>query len=167
MNLRNYLIAGAAAVGLALPTTAGAQTIAQVTTDLNLRAGPGTNHGVITSMPRGAQVQVHQCPTSWCQVSYGGVTGWASHSYLAAGVAMQPRTRTYAVAPQPQVRFGIDVGPRYRDFGPRHRYGSRFEARRHFRRGWYDDHYYDGRRWYYDDDWHARPRSGFSFSFGG
>jgi uncharacterized protein YraI len=113
---------------------------------------------VITSMPRGAQVQVHQCPTSWCQVSYGGATGWASHRYLSTGVAVQPRTRTYAVAPQPQVRFGIDVGPRYRDFGPRHRYGSRYD-RRHFRSGRFDNRY--------DDRYYDRRGSGFSFSFGG
>lgn len=158
MKLRNYLIAGAAAAGLALPTVAAAQTLAQVTTDLNLRAGPGTNHAAIGVMPRGAQVQIHQCPGSWCQVSYGGTTGWASQRYLSTGFAAQPRTRTYAVAPQPRVTFGFDVGPRYR-------YGSRYH-RRHFHPGWYDDHYYDGRRWYYDDAWHARPRTGFSFSFG-
>lgn len=156
MNFRNYLIAGAAAIGMALPTVAAAQQLAQVTTQLNLRAGPGTNYAVIGTMPRGAQVHVHQCPSSWCQVSYGRTTGWASHRYLSGGVAMQPRT--YAVAPQPRVTLGFNLGTRYAT--PAYRYGSR-----HYRPGWYDDHYYDGRRWYYDDDWHPRPRSGFSFSF--
>lgn len=163
MKFRSYLIAGAAAVGMALPTMAGAQTLAQVTTDLNLRAGPGPGHGVITSMPRGAQVHVHQCPGSWCQVTYGGTTGWASHRYLSGAVAMhQPRVYS---APQPSVTFGLNIGPRYRDVSPRYRHGSRFD-RRSMRAGWYDDHYYDGRRWYYDRRWHDRPRAGFSFSFG-
>jgi uncharacterized protein YraI len=162
MKLRSYLVAGATAIGMALPTIAAAQTLAQVTTDLNLRTGPGSNHAVIGAMPRGAQVHVHQCPGSWCQVTYGGTTGWASQRYLSTGVAMQPRI--YA-APQPQVRFGLNIGPSYRDVGPRYRYGSRYD-RRSMRAGWYDDHYYDGRRWYYDGGWYDRPRTGFSFSFG-
>jgi len=165
MNLRSYLIAGAAAIGMALPTAAAAQALAQVTTDLNLRSGPGTNHGIITAMPRGAQVAVHQCPGSWCQVTYGGVTGWASHRYLSGAVAMQPRTRTYAVTPEPRVRFGFGVGPRYRDYGPRYRYGSRYHGR-NAPPGWHDDGVFGDRSWYYDDDRDIGPSTGFSLRFG-
>ncbi|HEX2257577.1 MAG TPA: SH3 domain-containing protein [Afifellaceae bacterium] len=160
MSFRNTLIAGAAAIGMAMSAPAAAQQLAQVTTDLNLRAAPGGQ--IITAMPRGSQVHIHQCPSSWCQVTYGNVTGWASQRYLSTGVALQPRPRTYASA-QPSVSFGIEVGPRYRDRGPRHRYGSQYHR---WSPGWYDDHYYDGRRWYYDDRWYDRPRTGFSFSFG-
>ena len=161
MSLRKLVLAGAAAVGVALPSLASAQMLAQVSTDLNLRAGPGTGYPVITTMPRGAQVHVHQCPTSWCQVSYGGTTGWASHRHLTSGVALQPRT--YAVAPEPRVAFGLAVGPRYR-YAPPYPYDPRWHS---IGPGWYDDVYWDGRRWYYEDDWHYRPRSSFSITFGG
>lgn len=158
MSLRNYFVAGAAAIAMALPTMAAAQQLAQTTSDLNLRTQPGGQ--VITAMPRGSQVYIHQCPGSWCQVTYGNTTGWAFQRYLSTGVAMQPRTRTYAA--EPRFSFGVEVGPRYRDRGPR-RYGSRYHR---WSPGWYDDHYYDGRRWYYDGDWYDRPQAGFSFSFG-
>lgn len=160
MAFRTLLVAGAAAVGLALPASANAQALAQATTDLHLRAGPGTNYAVIGTMPRGAQVQVHQCPGSWCQVSYGGATGWASHRYLGGAVAMQ-QPRIYA-APQPSVTFGLEVGPRR--YAAPYRYDPRWHS---VRPGWYDDFYWSGQRWYYDDDWHYRPRSGFSITFGG
>jgi uncharacterized protein YraI len=173
MTLRNYLIAGAAAIGMALPSAAAAQDlgIGFTTTDLNLRAGPGTNHGVITSMPRGSQVHIHQCPGNWCQLTYAGTTGWASHRYLSADVAMQPRT--FAAAPQPRVTFGVDVGPR-RHFAPLpRRHVSPIFPHHHpvgwwrtAHPGWYGDVYYDGRRWWHDDVWYDRPRVGFGITFG-
>lgn len=64
---------------------------AVVTTDLNVRSGPGTGYPVISSIPTGASVNVGRCTGSWCQV--GG--GWASARYLAFGgggtrVVVQP-----------------------------------------------------------------------------
>jgi uncharacterized protein YraI len=43
---------------------------ALVTTDLNLRRGPGTGYRVITAMPNGAIVDVHGCVRGyrWCRV---------------------------------------------------------------------------------------------------
>ncbi|MBV2142753.1 SH3 domain-containing protein [Falsochrobactrum sp. TDYN1] len=56
-----------------------------VTADLNIRTGPGTSYGRIGSIPNRAPVTVHSCATgySWCQVSYSGMSGWASSRYLA------------------------------------------------------------------------------------
>ena len=58
---------------------------AMVTTDLNLRTGPGTNYGRIAAMPGGAIVDVRGCTRgySWCRVYWNGYEGWAASSYLA------------------------------------------------------------------------------------
>lgn len=87
MPLRRLLLAGTAAVGLALPTLSEAQGPARTVADLNLRTGPGTNHPQITVIPRGAPVHVHGCQldVTWCELTFGGVTGWASADYLDAG----------------------------------------------------------------------------------
>lgn len=55
----------------------------RVNTGLNLRTGPGG--GIITEIPRGAQVSVLQVSNGWAQVrTSGGQTGWVSYSYLSA-----------------------------------------------------------------------------------
>lgn len=56
---------------------------------LNLRAGPGTDFEVLKKMPAReerviANGQARSLPNSiWYQVTYSGVTGWASSTYLA------------------------------------------------------------------------------------
>jgi uncharacterized protein YraI len=57
-----------------------------VNTNVNQRAGPGTNYPVITIVPARARVTVHGCLTdfSWCDVSYRGNRGWAFAKYLWA-----------------------------------------------------------------------------------
>lgn len=76
-----------AAVVTAGMLVAGAAQAADaiVTADLNVRTGPGTRYGVIGSIPNRSPISVHGCTTGygWCQVSYGGLSGWASSSYLA------------------------------------------------------------------------------------
>lgn len=56
-----------------------------VTAALNVRTGPGTGYRVIGSIPNRSPINVHSCTTAyrWCQVSYGGFSGWASSRYLA------------------------------------------------------------------------------------
>ncbi|PWL18120.1 ligand-binding protein SH3 [Falsochrobactrum shanghaiense] len=82
--MKLYFKAAIVAVGL---FSAGAAQAANaiVTADLNVRTGPGTGYGVIGSIPNRAPLTVHGCSTgySWCQVSYGGLSGWASSRYLA------------------------------------------------------------------------------------
>jgi uncharacterized protein YraI len=89
----------------------GAANAAVVTTDLNLRSGPGTGYGVVATMPAGADVNVLSCSGAWCRVSWGGAVGYASASYLGGG-------RSYAAAPvyasPPVVGFGISVGSGWR-----------------------------------------------------
>lgn len=56
-----------------------------VTSTVNLRTGPGTQYGTIGAIPNGVGVTVGGCTSGygWCQVSYGGMTGWAASSYIA------------------------------------------------------------------------------------
>jgi uncharacterized protein YraI len=81
-KLRLIALAGAALLGSA--AIANAQT-AVAETDLNVRAGPGTEFSVVGVIPGGAPVQVMGCSGSWCQVAFRGGTGFASASYLAMG----------------------------------------------------------------------------------
>lgn len=112
------------------------------TTSLNLRTGPGTRYSVITAMPAGAPVEVVSC-ASWCELYYAGRRGWASARYISLG-GYRPAPPPVVVAPMPPAIYWRYGRPRWDD-----RYHS----------------WYDGRRWWYDDGWHSRPRSGFSFEF--
>lgn len=100
--MRRFVIAAAAAalcVGFSAEADAAP---GRVTADLNLRAGPGTGYQVIAVIPDNAPVDIGGCTGPWCQVSYGGVSGYASASYLVGGgggVAVAPAP--YAPAPYP------------------------------------------------------------------
>ncbi|RJS27375.1 hypothetical protein DRW03_03130 [Corallococcus sp. H22C18031201] len=57
----------------------------QTTTGLNLRSGPATTYGILLTMPDAAIATEagDGCPSSgWYKVTYSGVTGWASGTYL-------------------------------------------------------------------------------------
>lgn len=85
------------------PPTTGTGT-ATVKENLNLRSGPGTTYTVLRVMPRGATVTVVTDPgTGWVQVTYQGITGWASSQYLTIGTTTPDpgATRTATV--------GVDV----------------------------------------------------------
>ena len=63
------------------PTTTTATVNA---TSLNLRSGPSTSYGILTTMPPGATVTIVQGPSNgWYRVTYQGTTGWASGAYLS------------------------------------------------------------------------------------
>lgn len=57
---------------------------------LNVRSGPGVNHGLVGAIPAGQTVSASRCVqrddgtvgADWCLVSWNGVTGWASQSGL-------------------------------------------------------------------------------------
>lgn len=55
---------------------------AVVETDLNVRIGPGTGYATIDVLPGGATVDVIACYSGWCEVSWEGLDGFASRSYL-------------------------------------------------------------------------------------
>jgi len=99
-----HLVAAAAAGAVLLPTAALAQVSGSVSTDLNLRQGPGTEHAIITTVPEGASVVIENCleTLDWCRVSYAGSTGYASADYLLADAG----GRTVVVTEDPSL---VDV----------------------------------------------------------
>jgi uncharacterized protein YraI len=109
MRLKQFALA--AGILLVSVSTAAA---AIVTSPLNLRRGPGTGFGVITTMPPGARVDVLECGGAWCRVAWRGLEGFASASYLAGGGAYAYAPPPLYVAPPPVVSFGFDWGPRWR-----------------------------------------------------
>jgi len=79
---------GTTLAGLALATSAYAQTAATAATDLNLRAGPGVAYGILSVIPAAQAVTVDGClaESNWCRVGHDGVNGWASGDYLVTMV---------------------------------------------------------------------------------
>lgn len=66
---------------LVLGTVAASARPAVVTTDLNVRSGPGTRYQVVGSLQAGQRVDVGQCASGWCRVG----RGYASARYLQLG----------------------------------------------------------------------------------
>ena len=88
-EMKKRAVAVLIAVSLAAVTghhsPANAQSAwASVVTGLNMRQGPSTQYGVITTIPGGSTVPVHRCTSgySWCEVSHAGRNGWVSARYL-------------------------------------------------------------------------------------
>jgi uncharacterized protein YraI len=54
------------------------------TTDVNMRAGPGTDYPVVDTIPTDARVNIHGCLSdgAWCDVSWNGDRGWVDANYL-------------------------------------------------------------------------------------
>jgi uncharacterized protein YraI len=102
------------AVGCLMGSTLAASAApAQVTTDLNLRSGRGTEFAVLTTVPEGATVDANSCDGAWCRTSYAGRVGYVSESYLSFGYAQAP----VEVVPYD---YGYGYSPWY---GPNYAYG--------------------------------------------
>jgi uncharacterized protein YraI len=82
MTNRFVLGATTALVALAIPGVALAAS-ATVTTDLNVRAGPGPQFEVVGVLPADQTVEVTGCieGSLWCQVA--GESGWVYSEYLS------------------------------------------------------------------------------------
>jgi uncharacterized protein YraI len=110
---------------------------ASVTTDLNMRAGPGTQYPVITTIPGGRSVDIYGCEggLNWCDVSWRGNRGWVYSDYLS--YTSQNRTRPVA------------------------EWGARLDLPIvSFSFGDYADRHYRGMPWYDDRDRWDRDRGG-------
>jgi uncharacterized protein YraI len=129
MMKTKLLAAGAA---LIFSGSIAAAAPATVTTDLNMRSGPGTEYGVVATIPAGATVDVGGCTGSWCELNYRGASGFANASYLSGGGAPSAAV----VAP------GYDYGPDYAysddyyDYGYSYGPSIGFYAGPRFRHGW-------------------------------
>ncbi len=73
------LVLGATAAA-AVPPTQSARTM----TNLNMRAGPGTQHEVLAWIPKGTWIAISGCtnPVAWCQTTFNNRQGWVSANYL-------------------------------------------------------------------------------------
>jgi len=103
LNIATGVAVAATAVVVFLPAAYAAP--GTITSNVNVRSGPGTNYGVIDTARRGTQVDVQQCQGSWCYVTKPGPDGWVSSSYLSAsgGRPVNPQ--------QPGLSFGFSTGP--------------------------------------------------------
>jgi uncharacterized protein YraI len=140
MKFRSLITAGIFAAGLAVPAVAEA-AIAHAVSAVNLRSGPSTSFNAKIVIPPGARLTVYSC-SSWCKVSYGGLTGWVSASYLDT---MGP--------------------PVMRNFPHRPMYGKGYA-----RNPWWDNRHqawYDGSHWWVNGRWSNKPGAYFSFGFRG
>jgi uncharacterized protein YraI len=91
-----------------------------VTTDLNVRTGPGTEHPSVGVIRGGSTAEVGRCFNGWCEIFWGGLRGFSSQAYLDG---YGPPPATY-VAPPPPVYYGPRpyYGPRrYYGYGPYYR----------------------------------------------
>jgi uncharacterized protein YraI len=121
------LLARSALSAVAEPAVVGAR--------VNVRQGPGTNYGIITTLPAGATVDVAGCSGEWCNVTWNGRGGYAIARNLGMGGAPVGITSApVVVSPGPVV-----VGPPV-IIGPRRYWGPGF-----YRRG----PYYYRRRWWW------------------
>jgi uncharacterized protein YraI len=135
MNKFITIAAGALAAAIFAPSIAAAAP-GYVTTNLNVRAGPGTQYPAVAVFPTGARVDVIGCTSGfgWCDVQAQGVRGWVSGSYL--DLAYQSRR---VRAPSYAQRIGVPVIS--------------------FSIGTYWDQNYRNRSWYSDRGRYGGPRA--------
>jgi uncharacterized protein YraI len=102
LNVATGIAVAATAVVVFLPAAQAAPGV--VTSNVNVRSGPGTGYAVVDTMRTGQQVDVQQCQGSWCYVVKPGPDGWVSSNYLSAGGRpVNPSN--------PGLSFGFSVGP--------------------------------------------------------
>lgn len=137
--MKRYIGAvGAAIFAMTMvPSMASAETPARVVTDLNVRAGPGTQYPAVTVFPANSRVNVIGCTrgTTWCDVAGRGVRGWVSARYLN----MAPRGDRL-IGPAPGASVGLPIIT--------------------FQIGSYWDNHYRDRSWYRDRSRWDGPRDG-------
>ena len=62
----------------------GSAYVRYVTANLNLRYGPGVEYGVITSLPKGASVNIDEdCDCKWVPVEYHSHIGYIPTKFLS------------------------------------------------------------------------------------
>ncbi|MCB4767819.1 SH3 domain-containing protein [Ancylobacter sp. Lp-2] len=118
---------------IALTGVASAQTGGFVTTNVNLRAGPGTDYPAVVVLGAGTPLSIFGCldTYSWCDVDWRGYRGWVAAAYLEYDYRGR-RVEFPSYAPMigvPIIGFSVDNywGRYYRDrpwYGDRYRWGS-------------------------------------------
>lgn len=136
MRIRSILLGA----GAALILSAGAASAATITTDLNLRSGPGTGYRVVDAMPAGAHVAVLGCNGAWCRVNWHGEVGYASASFITGiGYAnngyVSPPYYEYGYYPDYAYDYGDDYPYGWYGPGVTFGFGGGYYGHHHFRGG--------------------------------
>jgi len=119
-----------AALALSLPAAADAYR-AETTAAVNMRAGGGTDHARIATLPAGTPVWVEYCREGWCAVNARGVEGWVSGRYIGGSPAPTVRPYRPTVIETPPAPPPLQIYPRrpgYHDYG----YGRYHQPNRQF-----------------------------------
>lgn len=84
--MRYKLLAGVGFAVFLASDPALAAVAATATTDLNVRAGPGTQYPVVGVLGTGSGVAITGCveASKWCSVAVEGGVGWVYSDYLVA-----------------------------------------------------------------------------------
>lgn len=104
----DYLRTGSAAPAPSQPAPSNpgvgdTVTGTMVTTDsLNVRSGPSTSNGVVTTIPGGVTVEIMGSASGvWYPVRYAGNKGWSHGDWLSSGSASTPAPAPSQPAPTP------------------------------------------------------------------
>ena len=89
MGFRIAVLASAAVVGLVFSALPAGAAITHTTSNLNLRAGPGTRHRVKAIIPAGAPIDIESCGDTWCYMAWAGHVGYVKHQYLVHHVMVE------------------------------------------------------------------------------
>jgi uncharacterized protein YraI len=83
LNFAIKTFAAGVAAAVLLPAAASAQN-AEVSATVNMRAGPGTQYPVVTTIPEGRDVSVAGCVRGydWCDTTWRGRRGWVFGDYI-------------------------------------------------------------------------------------
>ncbi len=101
LNLATGIAVAVTAALAFLPATQAAPGV--VTSNVNVRSGPGTNYAVVTAITSGTRVDVQRCDRGFCQIEARRISGWVSAQYLSAGGRpVNPNN--------PGLSFGFNVG---------------------------------------------------------
>lgn len=128
--MRRLIILTAGALAAALMASSVSAWTGVATGDVNLRSEDSVRGQRLTTIPAGAHVEVHDCPT-WCHLTFRGITGWASPNYIAAAEDYRPAPRVYYERPAPRAYYYSDSYP---DWYGRPYYGRDNHPRRYHRR---------------------------------
>jgi uncharacterized protein YraI len=89
MQFRIAVLASVLAVGPVFSVLPATAAITHTTSNLNLRAGPGTHHRVKAIIPAGAPIDIESCGDTWCYMAWAGHVGYVKHQYLMHHVAVE------------------------------------------------------------------------------
>ena len=65
------------------------QEARHTTSSVRIRAEANTNSKVVTTVPRGARVDIRACAVEWCWIEYEGRTGYIAERYLSSAPQLE------------------------------------------------------------------------------